>query len=116
MSDADNASTRAAPLAMVFAMTYAVVYVASVWNNCALFTYHPVPGEIAWGVEKSRDGPAMYWYGWLCTAALAASGATLIAWFVPSRVLQRLWSCWTWVVTAALLLVIAYMLRNYFLR
>ena len=41
MSDADKASTRAAPLAMVFAMTYAVVYVASVWNNCALFTYHP---------------------------------------------------------------------------
>ena len=59
MSDADKASTRAAPLAMVFAMTYAVVYVAAAWNNYALFTYHPVPGAIAWGVEKLRDGPAM---------------------------------------------------------
>lgn len=101
---------------MVFAITYAIVYVLSVWHNYALFTYHPVLGEIVWGVEKSRDGPAMYWYGWLCTAALAAVGATLIAWFVPSRVLQRLWPGWTWVVTAALLVVIAYMLRNYFLR
>lgn len=114
MNAPDNSKT--VPLAIVFAVAYAMVYVVSVWNNYALFTYHPVPGEIGWGVEKSRDGPAMYWYGWMSTAALAAVGVTAIAALIPARVLQRTWSGWTWVVTSLLLLVIAYMLRNYFLR
>lgn len=109
-------SARAIPLAIVFAITYAVVYMLAVWHNYALFTYHPVLGEIAWGVEKSRDGPAMYWYGWMSTAALAAVGATIVAALIPTRLLQRLWSGWTWVVASAVLLLIAYMLRNYFLR
>ena len=109
-------NARATALAMVFAIVYAVVYVVSVWYNFALFTYHPAIGEIGWGVEKSRDGPAMYWYGWMSTALLAALAATAISAILPARLMQRLWSGWTWVVTSALLLVILYMLRNYFLR
>jgi hypothetical protein len=109
-------NARAIPLAMVFAITYAVVYLLAVWHNYALFTYHPVLGEITWGVEKSRDGPAMYWYGWMATAALAAIAASVVAGLLPEKVLQRLWSGWTWVVACIVLVLIAYMLRNYFLR
>jgi hypothetical protein len=107
---------RSIPLAMVFAITYVIVYLLAIWHNYALFTYHPTLGEIGWGVEKSRDGPAMYWYGWMATAALAALGTTVIGALVPARLLQRLWSGWTWVVASAVLLLIVYMLRNYFLR
>jgi hypothetical protein len=107
---------RALPLAIVFAVTYAIVYFLAVRNNYALFTYHPVLGEIGWGVEKSRDGPAMYWYGWMTTAALAAFAASAVAWLIPLRLLQRLWSGWTWVVASVVLVLIAHMLRNYFLR
>lgn len=103
-------------LAIVFAMAYIIVYLLAVWNNYALFTYHPVLGEIGWGVEKSRDGPAMYWYGWLCTAALGAFGVCLIARLLPQRVVQRLWPGWTWVIPLCALLAFAYLLRNYFLR
>jgi hypothetical protein len=109
-------NSKAVPLAIVFAVTYAVVYLASIWNNYALFTYHPVLGEIGWGVEKSRDGPAMYWYGWMSTAALAALGVTGLAALMPARTLQRLSPGVTWVVTLLVLLAIVYMLRNYFLR
>lgn len=109
-------NARAIPLAIVFAITYAIVYFLAVRNNYALFTYHPVLGEIAWGVEKSRDGPAMYWYGWMSTAALAALGATSVAALLPARLLQRLWSGWTWVAALVVLVLIAHMLRNYFLR
>lgn len=107
---------RTLPLAIVFAVTYAVVYLLAVWNNYALFTYHPVLNEIAWGVEKPRDGPAMYWYGWMSTAALSAIAASAVAWLLPASMLQRLWSGWTWVVASGVLMLIAYMLRNYFLR
>jgi hypothetical protein len=109
-------NTRAITFAMVFAIAYAVAYVVSVWHNYALFTYHPALGEIGWGVEKSRDGPAMYWYGWMSTALLAAIGATVIAAILPAGFTQRLRAGATWVVTLALLLAILYMLRNYFLR
>lgn len=36
---------------------FAVAYVIAVWQNYALFTYHPVPGTLAMDVEKSVDGP-----------------------------------------------------------
>lgn len=114
MSAADHA--RAVALATVFAVSFVVVYLFAVWHNYALFTYHPVLGEIAWGVDKPRDGPAMYWYGWILTAALAASGACGMACVLPARIVLRLWSGWTWVIAVGVLMMITYMLRNYFLR
>lgn len=109
-------NARVIPVAIVFAVTYSIVYLLAVWHNYALFTYHPVLGEVAWGVEKSRDGPAMYWYGWMSTAALSAIAASVVACLLPASLLQRLWSGWTWVVASGVLVLIAYMLRNYFLR
>ncbi|HTE14517.1 MAG TPA: hypothetical protein VK642_05525 [Burkholderiales bacterium] len=103
-------------LAIVFAVAYTVVYLVAVWNNYALFTYHPAIYEIGIGVEKSRDGPAMYWFGWMSTAALGALGVCLIAWLIPERVMQRLWSGWSWVVPIIVLLLFVYLNRNFFIR
>lgn len=103
-------------LATVFAVVYAVVYVIAVWKNYALFTYHPVPGTITPGVVKPYDGPAMYWYGWITTGALAALGACLIASIVPDSVARRVGSAWSWAVPIGVLLFFAYLLRGYFLR
>jgi hypothetical protein len=103
-------------LAIVFAVVYAVAYAVAVWKNYALFTYHPVPGTIGMGVEKAQDGPAMYWYGWMATATIAALGACLIACLVPERLAKRVWSGWSWVVPLGVLLFFAYLLRGYFLR
>src|SRR6185503_18696130 len=61
--------------AIVFAVVYALAYVVAVEANYALFTYHPALKEWGAGVQKARDGPAMYWFGWLVTSALAAAGA-----------------------------------------
>ena len=102
-------------LAIVFAVVYAAAYVIAVWKNYALFTYHPVPGTLGLGVEKPQDGPAMYWYGWIATAGIAALGACLIACLVAKRMAERLWSGWSWVVPLGVLFFFAYLLRNYFL-
>jgi hypothetical protein len=103
-------------LATVFAVVYAVAYVTAVWKNLALFTYHPVPGTLAWGVEKSTDGPAMYWFGWMATAAIAALVACAIAAVVPQRAGARAATGAAWIVPVCVLVFFAYLLRGYFLR
>ena len=103
-------------IAVVFTVVFAVAYMIAVWKNYALFTYHPVSGTVVWGVEKPRDGPAMYWYGWLATAGIAALGACLIAWLVPERFARRVWSGWSWAAPIGVLAFFAWLLRGYFLR
>lgn len=110
-------SQRSTPfLAMIFSAAYAIAYVIAVWKNLALFTYHPAVNAIGLGVEKPADGPAMYWYGWMATAAIAAAGACLIAMLVPARYTNRAASAWAWFVPLVVLLFFAYLLRGYFLR
>lgn len=103
-------------LATVFTVVYAVVYVIAVWKNYALFTYHPLAGSVALGVEKPQDGPAMYWYGWMATAAIGAVIACAIASVVPERMAKRFSAGWSWAVPIGVLIFFAYLLRGYFLR
>src|SRR3954470_20233031 len=99
-------------LAMVFGVAYALAYVVAVWKNIALFTYHPITGTLGLGVEKPQDGPAMYWFGWMATAAIVALGAGAIAALVPGRYAIRTPSAWAWVVPVAVLLFFGYLLRG----
>ncbi len=111
-----NRPRSAAFLAIVFTAVYAFAYVIAVWQNYALFTYHPATGALALGVEKPHDGPAMYWFGWMATAGLAAAGACLIACLVPERYARRVGSGCSWTVPLGVLFFFAYLLRGYFLR
>jgi hypothetical protein len=107
---------RVGLIAIVFTVVFAVAYGIAVSQNYALFTYHPVLGTIAFGVEKPRDGPAMYWYGWMTTAAIAALAACLIASVLPERLVRHVWSGWSWAAPVAVLCFFAWLLRGYFLR
>ncbi|HTN69512.1 MAG TPA: hypothetical protein VMO00_00305 [Methylomirabilota bacterium] len=111
-----NTSRSFPVFAVVFAVVWAVTYVIAVQKNYALFTYHPALEEFGLLVEKPKEGPAMYWYGWLATAGIAALAAGLIACFVPERVTQRLWSGWSWTIPLGVMLVFGYLLKGYFLR
>jgi hypothetical protein len=100
----------------VFSIAFAVIYIASVYFNLALLTYHPQ--LVQWGllVEAPRQGPAMYWYGWLLTSALGAGAIAALSLALPARPFDRVWSILVWVAPLALIAVIAYVLRGYFLR
>jgi hypothetical protein len=102
--------------AIVFAIVYALAYVVVVEANYALFTYHPAVKEWGAGVEKARDGPAMYWFGWLVTSGIIATVAGLAAAALPESVAQRIWPGWTWVVAIGVMIAFCYLLRNFFLR
>jgi hypothetical protein len=111
-----SSSNSFATGAIVFAVVYAVAYAIAVENNFALFTYHPALGEFDLLVEPPRDGPAMYWYGWMATAGIVAFGAALISRLIPERATQRLWSGWSWAVPIAVMVFFSYLLSGFFTR
>jgi hypothetical protein len=102
--------------AIAFSVVFAVVYVIAVENNYALFTYHPAVGEFGGGVQPAKEGPAMYWYGWLATAGITASVAGVLASLLPGTLTRTLWAGWAWVVAAGVMVAFCYLLRNFFLR
>jgi len=109
-------SPRFPVFAIVFAAVYTVAYLIAMEKNYALFTYHPALEEFGLLVERPKEGPAMYWYGWMATAGIVALVAGLVACFVPERVTKRLWSGWSWAVPVAVMFVLGYLLRGYFIR
>ena len=102
--------------AVTFAAAYAVLYIAAVEYNLALFTYHPASEEFYFLVKPAADQPAMYWYGWIATAALGAFVIAAIASWVPEGWAKRIWPGWSWVVPVAMMGFVVYVLRGYFLR
>jgi hypothetical protein len=100
----------------VFGIAFAVIYIASVYFNLALLTYHPQ--LVRWGmlVEAPKQGPAMYWYGWLLTSALGAGAIAALSLALPARPFDRVWSILVWVAPLAMIATIAYILRGYVLR
>jgi len=102
--------------ATTFAVVYAVAYVFALENNYAIFTYHPVLNEFALFVEEPKTGPAMYWYGWMVTAGIAAFAAGAIACIVPENLTKRLWSGWSWAVPVITMFAFGYLLRGFFMR
>jgi hypothetical protein len=100
----------------VFAIAFAIIYIASVEYNWALFTYQPRFGT--WGALVQAPippGPAMYWYGWLATATIGAAVIAMISLVLP-RTLDRLWSVLVWVVPVFMICLQLFLLRGYFIR
>ena len=98
----------------VFSAAFALIYIVSVEFNWALFTYHPKIKQWGWLVEPPRDGPPMYWYGWLATSALGAAGVSVIA--LP-LLKSRPTPYWLgWIVPLLVMISVGYFFRNFFLR
>ncbi len=100
----------------VFSIAFASIYVACVEYNLALVTYHPQLAQWAALVDAPKEGPAMYWYGWLITSALGAGAAAALSLALPARAVERTSAVLVWLVPVAMIGLIAYILRGYFLR
>jgi len=105
-----------AAFAIVFGVVYTVAYFVCVEGNYALFTYHPALGEFGMGVQKAKDGPAMYWYGWMATSGIVAVVAGGLAILLPEAVVRRLTPAATWIVALATMLAFCWLLKGFFLR
>lgn len=100
--------------AIVFSVVWAIAYLVCVEKNYALFTYHPAIGEWGVGVEKGRDGPAMYWYGWMASSAIAASLAGGLAMLMPESAARRLPAWTSWMAAVAVMAAFCWLLRGFF--
>jgi hypothetical protein len=100
----------------VFAAVYAMLYVAAVYYNWALFTYAAATGKLGPLLTPATNGPTMYWYGWIATAAIGGAVVAGLAALLPASVAKRVPAQFSWAVPIVMVLVIAYLLRGYFSR
>lgn len=108
-------SPRFKIFALVFAITFPAWYVLSDMARLPLFTYHPGTGIFEWGWVKARrdEGPAMYWYGWLATSALASTVLGSLASVLPLRLTEKIPMALAWIVPVLLMPVLVYSLKYY---
>ena len=105
-----------ANFAVTFAIAFAILYVLAVENNWALFTYHAALEEFVFLVEKQKDAPAMYWYGWMSTAGIGAFViASAVSW-APEQLSKRIWPGWSWAMPLATMFAFVYILRGFFTK
>ncbi len=109
--------------AFAYGTAFAVLYVAALKLDLALFTVYPSLGVVLLGTHHSRDvvgpsmafvAPAMYWYGWTATAALGALVTGLAAALLPERSTRRYWLGWLWVVPASAMGACVYLTLPWF--
>ena len=108
-------SERRRIFALVFGVSFAVLYVVCDMAALPMFTYHPGSDRIDLGFTRARpdEGPAMYWYGWIATSALGAFILGLAAALLPEQVARKIPLALAWVVPIVLLPVLIYSLKFY---
>jgi len=103
----------------VFSAAFLVAYAVAMHFNLAPFTYYPQVGAFASGVAKPSPqlGPAMYWYGWLSVALVAAAAvAALVELLVPQPLTRRAAPLLSWTIPLLVIAFFLWDLRSWFIR
>ena len=111
MINPEGASTNKPPAFIVFSIVFGAVYSVCFYFNYALFSYYPQVGEFHFSGQSQSIGPPIFWYGWMAMAALVSA---LVAVAVPRRWAARLWHGWSWVIPAAVILVVLVYEKRWF--
>ena len=108
-------SLRFGTFALMFGISFSILYVVCDMAALPMFTYHPGTGRIDPGFARARpdEGPAMYWYGWMATSALGASMFGLLAVMLPEKIRGKIPLALSWIVPILLLPVLIYSLKFY---
>src|SRR5207248_9888703 len=105
------------------ATTFAVLYVVALAKDLALFTVFPSLGIVLAGTHHTRDvadpalgflAPAIYWYGWIATAAIGAVMFGVVAALLPGRRTRVIWRGWVWLVPALSMIACVYLTLPWF--
>jgi len=111
-----TARGRFGAFAVTFAAVYAPAYYVALYYNWPLFSYGPAVGEWTLFNHPASDGPTMYWYGWIASAAVVAGTAGLIVCYWPGNAGRRPWSGLAWIVPICAIAAIFHQLGSYFTR
>ena len=99
-----------------FSIVSSISYLICDLYKLPLFTYYPAVDEFALGFAKMTEtqGPAMYWYGWIGTAFIAASILTLAAASLFQRKTPPHWIGWS--IPLLTIAAFGYSLRGFFIH
>jgi hypothetical protein len=112
------ASSRFRTFAVTFAIVSPVLYLVCVSLNLPLFSYHPAVNRIdfLWSPPRSGEGPAMYWFGWTVSVIVGAASVSFLATMLPERAIRRIPLYLVWVLPILGAVLLAYSLREFWLR
>lgn len=113
--NARDTSSRFGTFALVFGVSFAVLYVVCDMAALPMFTYHPGTDRIDPGFAPARrdEGPAMYWYGWIASSTLGASILGLLAVLLPEKIGRKIPLALAWIAPVVLLPILIYSLKFY---
>lgn len=108
-------SSRFGAFALVFGISFAVLYTVCDMAALPMFTYHPGTDRIDFGFAPPRrdEGPAMYWYGWIANSALGAFLLGLAGAALPEKIRRKIPLALAWIAPVVLLPVLIYSLKFY---
>jgi len=116
--------TSSAPyrrFAFAYGIAFSVLYAVALAGDLALVTVYPTMGIVLLGTQHAQDAapgmggiPAIYWYGWVATAALGALVPSLVAALWPDAWAPGIWSGWLWLAPVAAMCVCVYLTMPWF--
>jgi hypothetical protein len=100
----------------IFSIAFCVLYLLAMYFNWPVFTYAPrlrefFPLRFA---LAAKQGPGMYYYGWLVTAGVGAAAIGIAVAYVEEKSGRRVPASLTWIVPPVVALVLIYILRGWF--
>ena len=114
MTDESRLPPPAAGRALIFSVTFGVVYALCFYYNWALFAYYPQVNEAHLSsLLVEANGPPILWYGWMAMAALVSAAVAVV---VPRGVSDRIWHGWAWIIPGALVIVILIYEKRWFVQ
>ena len=86
-----QAGAKSDTFVVTFGIAFTLGYTVFQMLNWPLFTYMPAVGRTYFWLHRpvSGEGPPMFWYGWIVTAAINAFVVGWIATIVPGYWLRR---------------------------
>ena len=107
------ASPASSGRALMFSLTFGVVYSLCFYYNWPLFAYYPQVNEAHLSSQLVETaGPPILWYGWLASAGLISAA---VAYIIPRSISDRLWQGWAWIIPAAVVVAILIYEKRWFL-
>jgi hypothetical protein len=111
-------SSKFEAFAIIFGLSFTIIYTLCDQMSWTLFTYHPAVRRLGYGFQApvSGEGPAVYWYGWLATALIASLVLGLAATVLPQGTVRKIPWTLLWLVPAFALFTLAWSLSLFYLR
>ena len=97
-----------------FSMLFGIVYSVFFYFNWSSFQYYPALQKFSrLPLPISDAGPAILWYAWLAAAFVISLVASLL---IPRKWAEKIPPGWVWMAPFALVLVILYYEKHWFIR